>query len=136
MSPAPSPRRPSGGARLHPADIRRRAASEKALAREAGERIESGASREDPPMSKTRIFIDGSAGTTGLRIRERLAAREDLELLALPEERRKDPAARAEAQKTVSEQPSCVRFTFQTERARTESASAMRGSRIPYRRSA
>ena len=48
-------------------------------------------------MSKTRIFIDGSAGTTGLRIRERLAAREDLELLALPEERRKDPAARAEA---------------------------------------
>ena len=51
-------------------------------------------------MSKTRIFIDGSAGTTGLRIRERLAAREDLELLALPEERRKDPAARAEALRT------------------------------------
>lgn len=43
-----------------------------------------------------QIFIDGSAGTTGLRIRERLAAREDLEVLTLPEERRKDPAARAE----------------------------------------
>ena len=42
----------------------------------------------------TKIFIDGSAGTTGLRIHERLATRTDLELLTLPEELRKDPAAR------------------------------------------
>ena len=41
-----------------------------------------------------KIFIDGSAGTTGLRIRERLEAREDLELLILPEEKRKDAEAR------------------------------------------
>ncbi|MBR5871535.1 MAG: N-acetyl-gamma-glutamyl-phosphate reductase [Clostridia bacterium] len=45
----------------------------------------------------TKIFIDGSAGTTGLRIYERLEQRADLELIRLPEETRKDPAARKEA---------------------------------------
>ncbi len=44
-----------------------------------------------------RVFIDGSAGTTGLRIRERLAGRGDLELVVLPEELRKDLSARRDA---------------------------------------
>ena len=44
----------------------------------------------------TKIFIDGSAGTTGLRIRERLEQRTELELLSLPEALRKDSRAREE----------------------------------------
>jgi len=43
------------------------------------------------------VFIDGAVGTTGLEIAERLAARDDFQVIALPEERRKDDAARAEA---------------------------------------
>lgn len=44
-----------------------------------------------------KIFIDGSAGTTGLEIRERLANRQDIELITLPEELRKDISARKHA---------------------------------------
>lgn len=41
-----------------------------------------------------KVFIDGSAGTTGLRIRDRLAERKDLTLLSLPEDMRKNAEAR------------------------------------------
>ena len=43
-----------------------------------------------------KIFIDGSAGTTGLRIYERLEKRDDIELLILPEDKRKDINSRKE----------------------------------------
>jgi N-acetyl-gamma-glutamyl-phosphate reductase len=43
-----------------------------------------------------KVFIDGRHGTTGLKIDERLAGRDGIEVLALPEARRKDPAAKAE----------------------------------------
>ncbi len=42
----------------------------------------------------TKVFIDGSAGTTGLRIFERLSSRRDIQLLTLPEELRKHTDAR------------------------------------------
>jgi len=49
-------------------------------------------------MSKqAKIFIDGAAGTTGLEIRERLAGRTGLSLLALPDDQRKDAGARKAA---------------------------------------
>jgi len=45
---------------------------------------------------KTTIFIDGSSGTAGLRIYDRLAQREDIDLLTLPPELHHD----MEAQRT------------------------------------
>lgn len=44
-----------------------------------------------------KIFIDGKAGTTGLRIYERLENRNDIEIITLSEELRKDPDARKQA---------------------------------------
>ncbi len=45
----------------------------------------------------TKVFIDGSSGTTGLRIYDRLADRKDIELIILSDDKRKDPEARKEA---------------------------------------
>ncbi|MCA0275504.1 MAG: N-acetyl-gamma-glutamyl-phosphate reductase [Proteobacteria bacterium] len=45
---------------------------------------------------KPKIFIDGEHGTTGLQIRALLAGRNDLEVISVPVERRKDLAARKE----------------------------------------
>ena len=48
------------------------------------------------PMAP-KVFIDGAAGTTGLEIRERLAGRPDIDLVALPDAQRKDADARRAA---------------------------------------
>ena len=41
-------------------------------------------------MSKPKVYIDGKEGTTGLQIYERLGGREDIELLLIDEDKRKD----------------------------------------------
>lgn len=48
-------------------------------------------------MSKIKVFIDGSAGTTGLRIHDRLSMRDDVELITIDSELRKEISTRKEA---------------------------------------
>ena len=73
----------------------------------------------------TKVFIDGSAGTTGLRIVERLSARDDLELLILPDELRKDPNARKDALNTAE-----IAFLCLPDDAARESVALAAGSNI------
>lgn len=47
-------------------------------------------------MNKPKVYIDGQSGTTGLRIREMLDSRDDIELFLIPEALRREPRARAD----------------------------------------
>ena len=73
----------------------------------------------------TKVFIDGSAGTTGLRIHERLAARKDLQILTLSDELRKDSAARAEMLKTAD-----IAFLCLPDAAAIEAVELAKGSAV------
>ena len=73
----------------------------------------------------TRVFIDGSAGTTGLRIADRLSGRSDLSILTLTGDARKDPLARKEA---LFE--SDIAFLCLPDAAAKEAAALAEGSRV------
>ena len=73
----------------------------------------------------TKVFIDGSAGTTGLRIVDRLSAREDLELIILPDALRKDTSARADALSTAD-----IAFLCLPDDAAKESAALAKGMKV------
>jgi len=45
-------------------------------------------------MNKPKVYIDGKEGTTGLQIYERLGGRDDIELLLIDEDKRKDTEER------------------------------------------
>ena len=47
-------------------------------------------------MGKPTVFIDGAEGTTGLQIHSRLASRDDIEIVSIPPEKRKDAQARSQ----------------------------------------
>ncbi|MBQ3133946.1 MAG: N-acetyl-gamma-glutamyl-phosphate reductase [Clostridia bacterium] len=71
------------------------------------------------------VFIDGREGTTGLRIFERFSKREDLRVIALPEELRKDPTARKEAINAAD-----VAFLCLPDAAARESVSLVENDRV------
>ncbi len=71
----------------------------------------------------TKVFIDGSAGTTGLRIHERLSARQDIQLISVPSELRKDLKAREEAINAAD-----IAFFCLPDAAAIEAASLCHGS--------
>lgn len=52
-------------------------------------------------LEMTKVFIDGSYGTTGLRIHQRLQSRTDLELISIPYEERHSESARRKDGSTV-----------------------------------
>ena len=72
-----------------------------------------------------KIFIDGKAGTTGLRIEERLSSRDDIEIVTLPDELRKDPHAKKEVLNSVD-----VAFLCLPDQAAIESVSMIENPNV------
>lgn len=74
---------------------------------------------------KTRVFIDGSEGTTGLRIHERFSKRDDIELLTISPDLRKDPEER---KRLIN--ASDITFLCLPDAAATESVSLVENDKV------
>ncbi len=72
-----------------------------------------------------KVFIDGKAGTTGLRIEERLSGRDDIEIVTIPEELRKDIAAKKKILNSVD-----VAFLCLPDAAAMESVSLIENENV------
>ena len=72
-----------------------------------------------------KVFIDGKAGTTGLRIEERLSSRGDIEIVTLPDELRKDPMAKKEVLNSVD-----IAFLCLPDQAAIESVSLIENPNV------
>jgi len=75
-------------------------------------------------MKKT-VFVDGQHGTTGLKIRERLSGRQDIEVVEIPEAKRKDPETR---KKLINEAD--IVFLCLPDDAARESVSLLKNSSV------
>jgi N-acetyl-gamma-glutamyl-phosphate reductase len=78
-------------------------------------------------MAKTKkaVYIDGQHGTVGLKLRERLAGRKDIELIEIPEDKRKDP----ETKKKLLNEADIVFLCLPDDAAR-ESVSLIKNSSV------
>ena len=72
-----------------------------------------------------KVFIDGKAGTTGLRIEERLSGRDDIEIVLIPEELRKDPKTKKEILNSVD-----IAFLCLPDQASIESVSMIENPNV------
>lgn len=73
-----------------------------------------------------KVFIDGGAGTTGLRLRERLSERKDIELLTISEDLRKD----AEEKKRITESSDITFLCLPDDAAKSAAANVSPDSKV------
>ena len=76
-------------------------------------------------FAKPKVFIDGEAGTTGLQVRDRIEARDDLELISIDFDKRKDEAER---KKLINEADVVILCKFPS----SSGAASGKGIREPF----